>query len=79
MKTEIIINNVARETEKAVLVNLNVTFNHNGYKAREVWMPKSVISVDGCIAKVEDWFLRKLSVQNAFHGYTMSFERPLYV
>lgn len=77
MKANIFINNIARETEKALLVNCNVSFNANAPKAREIWMPKSVCgrtNKAGTMLEVEQWFLDKLSEQNAFHGYRMNFE-----
>lgn len=82
MKTTIFTNGIVKETEKAILVKALVTWNDNGYKEREIWMPKSVVTVvddarKGEILDVEDWFIDKLSAQNAFHGYRMSFDRPI--
>lgn len=78
MREPIFINKVEKETEKAICLNCDVTFNDNGYKARNIWFPKSVCSVVGeGIAEVEDWFLQKVSEQNAFHGYLMSFNTPV--
>lgn len=79
MKQLININGIARETEKAVLVNAIITFNHEKYSNREIWMPKSLVgrNVENEMLEVEDWFLAKLSEQNAFKGYQMLFDRPV--
>lgn len=82
MKTTIFTNGIVKETEKAILVKALVTWNDNGYKEREIWMPKSVVTVaddarKGEILDVEEWFINKLSAQNVFHGYRMSFDRPI--
>lgn len=73
---QIFINNVERESEKAMLVNCPVSWNANYYK-RSFWMPKSVISFindNKTIIEVADWFINKLAGQNAFHGYPMRFD-----
>jgi predicted transcriptional regulator YheO len=78
MKTTIFINNIEKETEKALCINCDVTFNDNGFKARNIWFPKSVCQVVGeHIAEVEDWFILKVRQQNAFHGYLMTFNTPV--
>lgn len=41
--TTIFINSVERESEKAMLLNVNVSFNANTPKPRSIWFPKSVI------------------------------------
>ncbi|MCR5352399.1 MAG: hypothetical protein K6E35_07925 [Bacteroidales bacterium] len=75
MKTKIIINGIVKESEKAICINAPVSYNANAPKGRDIWMPKSVASViSERIAVVEDWFLAKLSEQNAFRGYRMNFE-----
>lgn len=75
MKKEIVIESIARETEKAILVEAKVSYNDNLPKARTFWMPKSLVEMceDSRLLKVEDWFLKKLSFENAFHGYHMEF------
>lgn len=75
MKANICINNIVKESEKAILLNVPVSYNANAPKGRDIWMPKSLCSiVNEHVALVEDWFLTKLSEQNAFHGYRMNFE-----
>lgn len=75
MKANIIINGITKETEKAICINCPVSYNANAPKGRDIWMPKSVCEiVNEQVAAVEDWFLAKLSEQNAFHGYRMNFE-----
>lgn len=74
MRTELIINGIERETEKAILVSANVYFNANAEKARTFWMPKSLLEVvREDLIVVEDWLLNKLSRENAFRGYEMRF------
>ena len=78
MKSTICINGISRRSDKAILVNALVNYNSNASKEREIWMPKSVIEeVSDNFIKVEDWFLQKLSWQNAFHGYQMNFDRAI--
>lgn len=78
MKTTICIKGIERTTEKAALVNALVNYNDNASKVRQIWMPLSVITINGNeFLEVEGWFLSKLSQQNAFHGYAMNFERPV--
>lgn len=77
MKTMILTNGIAKETEKALCVKARVSFNGNEYKEREVWMPKSVCdNVQERAMEVEDWFLAKLSWKYSFHGHTMHFDAP---
>lgn len=53
--TTIFINSVERESEKAMLLNVNVSFNANTPKPRSIWFPKSVIeSINGSTAEVKD-------------------------
>lgn len=76
MKANIVINGIVKESEKAICLNCLVSYNDNTPKERAIWMPRSVAeAVNDNLAKVEDWFLDKLSRQNAFRGYTMNFER----
>lgn len=75
MATRIYIKGIAKESEKAICIIAPVSYNANGTKDREIWMPKSVCKViTKNIAEVADWFLAKTSEQNAFHGYRMNFE-----
>ena len=75
MKTNIIYNNIVKESEKAICLNVPVSYASNAPKGRDIWMPKSVCSIfSERVAVVEDWFIDKLRNQNAFHGYRMNFE-----
>lgn len=78
MTTSIFFNSIVKETAKAVLVSVNVYFNANAPKAREMWMPKSVIvSQTESLLEVKSWFIEKQMNENAFHGYRMNFETPV--
>lgn len=78
MRTNIVINGISKESEKAICVRAMVNYNDNASKEREIWLPRSVVTVTGDnVASVEDWFLDKCSLQNAFHGYRMNFEKWL--
>jgi len=75
MKQNIIYNSIVKESEKAICLNVPVSYNANAPKGRDIWMPKSLCTIfSERVAVVEDWFLAKLSEQNAFHGYRMNFE-----
>ena len=75
MKTNIFIEGIAAETEKAIAVNALVSFNASTPKVRKIWMPKSLVAnATEKMIEVEDWFLNKLSRENAFKGYEMRFE-----
>lgn len=75
MRTSIIINGISKESEKALCINCPVSYNANAPKGRDIWVPKSLCEiVNDQVVAVEDWFLAKLSGQNAFHGYRMNFE-----
>ena len=80
MKTqasEIRINSVTRETEKAICINVPVSWGEGSWKVKDVWFPKStceIITVNGeQHALVADWIIEKTAQQNAFHGYVMNF------
>jgi hypothetical protein len=71
---QILINNIERETEKAMLINCPVTWADNMHQ-KSLWFPKSVIEVvSDRVAEVKDWFINKTEAANAFHGYQMHFE-----
>lgn len=77
MRTEIVINSIEKESEKALLINVTVNWNEGNWHQRSFWMPKSaieLIKVKGeQHAMVEDWLLQKLRENNAFNGYPMAF------
>ena len=71
--TEVLFNYVEKETEKAILVNLPVSWNANIY-ARKFWLPKSCVKMYQHTMDIATWMVEKMEKENAFHGYTMSFE-----
>lgn len=74
MTTTIIINSIKKESEKAILVSLPVTWNSNMH-VKEMWFPKSVVSeMTMRTMDVKTWFIEKQEDANAFHGYKMRFE-----
>lgn len=75
MKSQLTINNIVKETEKAILVSTNVSWNGNSEKEKQFWMPKKVVEMTESNTEimVEDWFLNKLEDENTFKGYRMSF------
>lgn len=80
---EVAIYNIVRETEKAVCLNLLVSYNGNT-SAKEIWFPKSVCELKTVDydnkprAFVADWFLHKAESANAFNGYAMRFETAFW-
>jgi len=71
---EVIFNNIEKETEKAVLVNLPVSWNMNMHP-KSIWFPKSCVKFyDGRTMAVATFLIEKLERENAFHGYAMRFE-----
>lgn len=71
---EIVINEVKRESEKAMLISVSVCWNDGNWHAKDIWFPKSVVTMleNGHIL-VSDWFAKKLQDTNAFNGYRMAF------
>lgn len=79
---EMAYNAIVKETEKAILLNVMVSWNGNT-RDKDIWFPKSLVSFvtftdsEGkrrTNAIVPDWFIRKTESANAFHGYAMRFE-----
>lgn len=70
--TEVLFNNIERETEKAMLINLPVSWNDNVH-ARSFWFPKSCIKVYQNTVEIATFIIEKMERENAFHGYQMSF------
>ena len=76
MKTqssEIKINSITKETEKAICVNVTVCWGDGGWKLKDVWFPKSTCEVGEKIIMVADWMIEKTCKENSFKGYEMSF------
>lgn len=79
MMTSIAINSIVRETAKAILVNVDVTFNGNAAKPREIWIPSSLVAEKSDISiSLPDWFVSKIEWQNAFKGYAMRFAKSIH-
>lgn len=75
MKTNIYIEGIAKESEKAICLHCLVSYNDNKAKIRDIWFPKSVCNVvSEHLAEVENWFIAKTAEANAFNGYRMNFE-----
>lgn len=70
---EVVINEMVKETEKAVLINLPVSWNSNTH-SREFWFPKSCVKLYERTMAVATFLIEKMEQQNAFHGYRMYFE-----
>ena len=71
--TEILIDGIERESEKAVLVKCPVSWNAN-MQTRSFWFPKSCVKVHERTMEVATFLLEKLSRDKAFKGYQMTFE-----
>lgn len=66
-------NTIAKETEKAMLINVTVNWADNCH-IREFWFPKSVVTIlNEKTMEIKDWFADKMSKENAFNGYRMNF------
>lgn len=75
--SELKVNGITKETEKAICVNVAVSWGEGSWRMKDVWFPKStaeVVEVNGeTHVMVADWMLQKTAEQNAFHGYRMNF------
>lgn len=65
--------NIVRESDKAVMINMPVTWNDN-MTTRSFWFPKSCIEIEGKTMIVAMFLLDKLSKENAYNGYRMYFD-----
>lgn len=74
MTTTIIFNSIKKESEKAILVSIPVTWNSNMH-VKDMWFPKSVVGeISERTMDVKTWFIEKQENANIFHGYKMYFE-----
>ena len=72
--SEIKFNSITKETEKAICINVMVSWGDGNAKTKDVWFPKSTCEVIGSNSiMVADWMIEKTCNANAFHGYTMGF------
>lgn len=71
--TEVVFNTIEKETAKAYLINIPVTWNSNMYN-RSFWFPKSCVKIYGRTMDVATFIIEKMEQENAFHGYRMNFE-----
>ena len=77
------INGIEQESEKALKVNTNVSWNANKPKQVSLWIPKSAIAGQGSMTSsngsttkyvnVKDWFQKSLKDKVAFKGYSGTF------
>ena len=82
------INSIEQESEKALKVNTNVSWNAGKPKATSLWIPKSAIAGQGSMTSsngsttkyvnVKDWFQKSLKDKVAFKGYSGTFN-PDYI
>lgn len=75
--SEIKINSITKETEKAICINVAVSWGEGNWKTKDIWFPKStceVIKVNEEIhVMVADWMIEKTCAAKAFKGYRMNF------
>jgi hypothetical protein len=73
--SEIAANREVKRTDKAICLNLPVSWNANCYP-RDIWFPLSVVKeqLPNGHYMIADWFLNKMEDDRAFHGYRMKFE-----
>lgn len=71
--TEVIFNKIEKETEKAIMVNLPVSWNCNMHP-KSFWFPKSCVMIHEKTMSIATFLIEKLERENAFHGYEMRFE-----
>lgn len=63
--------NVEKETEKAIKLNITVSWADNLH-LRSFWFPKSLVKhVKDDLYEIQTWFAWKLEKENTFHGYQM--------
>lgn len=79
---ELAFNRITKETEKAVCLNLMVSWNGT-CKDKDLWFPKSQVQfvtftdsqgIERTNALVPNWLIWKMEQNNAFNGYQMHFE-----
>lgn len=81
MTTEIFTHAIVKETAKAVLVAVMVSWGEGGLREKQLWMPKSVIvsqrefNAEQQVLEVKSWFIQKTESENAFHGYQMEINK----
>ena len=77
MRTDIILHNIVKETEKSLCCTVVVNWGEGNWKQKDIWFPKSLCDVFNFNGKdwvsVENWFIDKLSRENSFKGYRMNF------
>lgn len=78
MTTSIVVNSIEKETEKAIMVSVQVCWNEGATKAKNIWFPKkhvdmSVFSDTNKVVCIPDWLERRICAENAWNGYHMEF------
>lgn len=82
---ELAFNNIVAETEKAICLNLMVSWNGE-CQTKDIWFPKSTCEIreakydktTGLRAWVKSWMLEHKSQVYASNGYRMYFETAFY-
>ena len=81
MTTEIFTHEIVKETAKAVLVAVMVSWGEGAPREKQLWIPKSVIvslrefNAEKQVLEVKSWFIQKTESENAFHGYQMEISK----
>ncbi len=70
--------NLVRETEKAVCLTVKAQWADGTPRSKDMWFPKSVLTVFAGQYAVAEWFYDKTSFANAFKGYLMKFDETMF-
>lgn len=65
---------LVKETEKAVCLKCRVYWGLGKNHEKDMWFPKSVITMYDDLYAVAEWFYEKTAWANRFKGYEMNFE-----
>ena len=69
---------IKKESEKAICLECEVSWNCGQPKRRDIWFPKSVVKdLDEHMCDVADWFLNKVEAEGGFKGYAMIINKPV--
>lgn len=69
---------IVRESEKAVCLAVKAQWADGAYHPKDMWFPKSVVTVYNGQYAVAEWFYNKTSAANSFKGYMMKFYDTLF-
>ena len=88
----LIINRIEQETEKAIKINTDVSWNDNRPKSVSLWVPKSAVAGKGEMTSfdnqtgektkipfvnVKDWFATKMKIKVTYKGWEGVFNHGL--